>query len=117
MLRHEVNRLQQENNTLHESVNELETKVTAYVIVVLQRSVRRLTCIAKLTVFFFLERLKESEEKLTAITAEQGTNVDQLVGLVKENQEILDEMKASCCVKITFQQQCTVSLSPLACCL
>lgn len=34
MLRQEVNKFQLENNTLHESVNELETKVTAYVIVV-----------------------------------------------------------------------------------
>jgi hypothetical protein len=64
----------------------------------------------------FFNRLKESEEKLTAITADQGTNVDKLVGLVKENQAILDEMKVSCNLKISFQQQYiyiySISLTP-----
>jgi hypothetical protein len=117
MLRHEVNRLQEENSKLHESVNELETKVTAYVIVVHQISLRSmLDLYRELTFFPFCNRLKGSEEKLTAITSEQGTNVDQLVGLVRENQEILDEMKVSCNVKISFQHQYIVTLSPLACC-
>jgi hypothetical protein len=34
-------------------------------------------------------------EELQNIADEQGTNVEKLVGLVKENQEILDMMKVS----------------------
>ena len=36
-------------------------------------------------------RLKEVEARLELITVEQGTNVNELVALVKENQEILDK--------------------------
>lgn len=38
-------------------------------------------------------RLDVTEKKLQDITAEQGTNVNNLVALVKENGEILEKMK------------------------
>lgn len=40
-----------------------------------------------------ISRLKEHEEKLQAITDEQGGNVNELVNLVKENQKVLDGLK------------------------
>jgi hypothetical protein len=39
--------------------------------------------------------LKEQEKKLEAITEEQGTNVQSLVSLVKENRTTLDGLKVS----------------------
>jgi len=38
--------------------------------------------------------LEVTEKKLEDITAEQGSNVNNLVSLVKENGEILEKMKA-----------------------
>lgn len=64
-LRKEVNRLMAENNKLHDNVDELETQVGG---------------------------LKKIEGELQDIATTQGTNVEQLVSLVKENQILLDAM-------------------------
>ena len=40
-------------------------------------------------------RLKEQEARLELITAEQGSNVNHLVSLVKENKELQTKMQVS----------------------
>jgi hypothetical protein len=39
-------------------------------------------------------RLKQREARLRQITTEQGTNVEEFVKLVKENQETLNALKS-----------------------
>lgn len=64
-LREDVNRFQGENDKLSEEVAGLETQV---------------------------DRVKATEEKLSKIAEENGSNVSSLVSLVKENGEVQDEM-------------------------
>jgi hypothetical protein len=40
-----------------------------------------------------LVRLQVEEKKLEAITAKQGTNVEQFIQLVKQNRETVDKLK------------------------
>ena len=58
-------------------------------------------------------------EELQNIADEQGTNVEKLVGLVKENQEILDMMKVSFItsnIGIPLIRSMTYQTSPLLHC-
>eukprot|EP00980_Cylindrotheca_fusiformis_P013610 scaffold3502_cov111-Cylindrotheca_fusiformis.AAC.5 len=64
-LRHSVNTLSSENTKLTANNDRLEAELIP---------------------------LKESEEKLSQIAEENGSNVEKLTGLVKENQIALDEM-------------------------
>uniref|UniRef100_A0A7S2YKK8 Uncharacterized protein n=1 Tax=Entomoneis paludosa TaxID=265537 RepID=A0A7S2YKK8_9STRA len=67
LLRKDVNKLQDENNKLEAEVNVLEETVG---------------------------ELKEQEKRLAEITAEQGSNVDEFVALVKENRELIEKEKS-----------------------
>mmetsp|Transcript_49123 Transcript_49123/g.72988 ORF Transcript_49123/g.72988 Transcript_49123/m.72988 type:complete len:292 (+) Transcript_49123:101-976(+) len=75
-LRGQVNKLQDENEKLTSTVDQLEAAV---------------------------DRTNDVEQKLTAITVRQGTNVDKFVGLVKENGRIVKEL--SRLVKAEASQQ------------
>jgi len=66
LLRYEVNRLMEQNEILHNEIDNLEGEIG---------------------------RLKVFEDKLTAIAEIQGMQVDHLVSLVDENGKVLKEMK------------------------
>ena len=57
------------------------------------------------------ERATIVESELRSKAAEQHGNVDKLVDLVKENEQILDEMRV--CSSYTIIVHCYIILSPL----
>lgn len=97
-MRQEVNKLQNENTQLHVSIDELETKVDQYVMMLSLMKVK-LASTANVDPVLF-HRLQGTETKLKAITDEQEANVDSFVALVKDNQVIIDEMKVRSCVSL-----------------
>lgn len=88
-LRKNVNQLQEQNNKLSAENTELEGEVSKCVFYYEMQL--RFVCLVYSLLLTRCYRLKEVEARLELITAEQGTNVNELVSLVKENQKILEK--------------------------
>ena len=87
-----VNELQKQNNRFAAENTRLEGQVSEYVIFFLD-ILEQVGKILPLVEHF--DSLKVQESRLEQITAEQGSNVQHLVSLVKDNKEIQTQMKVS----------------------